>query len=117
VFAVSWLLFWVLVGLHLLGPRPWWRWPAIAAAVVWLACGFSVSTDTLLAGDRIEGVVLADDVVVRKGNGEGFEPQFEEALHQGVEFRLVEERPGWLHIELANGMTGWIRSGQAGLVS
>ncbi|MHC5006568.1 MAG: SH3 domain-containing protein [Planctomycetota bacterium] len=116
VFTIAWLLFWTLLAIHLVVPRHWWRWPAIALAVIWLASGISVSTDVLLGGDQLEGVVLADEVVVRKGNGVGFEPQFEEPLYQGVEFRLLEQRPGWLHIELANDKTGWIRSDQAGLL-
>jgi tetratricopeptide (TPR) repeat protein len=116
VFTTAWVLFWVLLALHTLVPRPWWRWPAAALAVIWLAGGISVSADLLFAADRLEGVVLADEVVVRKGNGEGFEPQFEEPLYEGVEFRVLEQRPGWLHIELANDKSGWIRAHQAGLL-
>ncbi|MHC4768727.1 MAG: tetratricopeptide repeat protein [Planctomycetota bacterium] len=116
VFTTAWVLFWALLAIHLVVPRPWWRWPAVALAVVWLASGISVSADVLIGGDQLEGVVLAEEVIVRKGNGEGFEPQFEEPLYQGVEFQLLEQRPGWLHIELANDKTGWIRSDQAGLL-
>ncbi|MHC4902988.1 MAG: tetratricopeptide repeat protein [Planctomycetota bacterium] len=116
VFTTAWVLFWTLLAIHVVVPRPWWRWPAIALAVVWLAGGISVSADVFFGGDRLEGVILANEVVVRKGNGEGFEPQFEEPLYQGVEFRLLEQRPGWLYIELANDKTGWIRADQAGLL-
>jgi hypothetical protein len=59
---------------------------------------------------RPVGVTVADQVVVRKGNGDGFSPAFAEPLSQGVEFRVLEERPGWLHIRLSNGKTGWIKS-------
>jgi len=62
---------------------------------------------------RPVGVTVADQVVVRKGNGEGFDPAFTEPLSQGVEFRVLEERPGWIHIRLPNGKSGWIRSLQA----
>jgi hypothetical protein len=117
VFLAAWLAFWVVLGVHLFTPRPWWRWLAAGAVVIWLASGASVAADVMPGADRLEGVVLVDDVVVRKGNGEGFDPQFEEALHQGVEFRVLEQRPPWLHIELANDKTGWIRTDQAGLIS
>jgi SH3-like domain-containing protein len=49
-------------------------------------------------------------VVVRKGNGEGYDPQFEQPLHDGIEFRVIEQRGGWLRIELADGNQGWVRS-------
>ncbi len=116
VFVTAYTLCWVLLTLNLLSSRAWWRWPAVAAAVVWIALGVSVATDTFGAGDPREGVVLVDDVVVRKGNSEGFEPQFQQALHQGVEFRVIEQRPGWLSIELPDGKTGWIRAADAGLI-
>jgi hypothetical protein len=116
VFAVAWLAFWIVLGVHLFRPRPWWRWLAPLLAVAWLACGTSVAVDALAAGGRLDGVVLVDDVTVRMGNGDGFEPRFEERLHQGVEFRVLERRAGWLRIELPNDMTGWIRADQAGLL-
>ena len=117
-FLANWLINWfVLTPVETFHPAvTLWPMGYIVLAVVWLASGISVTADELLGQDQLEGVVLADDVVVRKGNSEGFEPQFEEALYQGVEFRLLEQRPGWLHIELANGKTGWIRADQAGLL-
>jgi len=114
VFAVTWIGLWGVMTVNLLVPHVAWRWLAGGLAVLSLACGVSLAFD-LLAPPR-EGVIVADEVTVRKGNGEGFDPLFAEPLHQGVEFRLVEQRPDWLHIELANGARGWIREGQAGMV-
>ncbi len=88
----------------------------MAAAVGWIAVGVSVAAQLIGEHRTPEGVVVVDDVVVRKGNSEGFEPQFAESLHQGVEFRVVEERPGWLHIRLSNDKSGWIRTEQAELI-
>ena len=115
VFLAAYVLCWILLTVNLLTPRPWFRWPAIVAAVVWIACGGSVGADLLGAGQSRQGVVLTDDVVIRKGNSEGFERQFREPLHQGVEFRVLERRTGWLSIELADGKTGWIRADEAGV--
>ena len=115
VFLAAYALCWILLTGNLVAPRPWFRWPALLAAVVWIGCGVSVTADLVGAVQNREGVVLTDNVVIRKGNSEGFEPQFQEPLHQGVEFRVLEQRTGWLSIELADGKTGWIRADEAGV--
>lgn len=115
VFLAAYALCWILLTINLVAPRPWYRWPAVVGAVVWIGCGLSVGADLLGADKHREGVVLTDDVVVRKGNSEGFEPQFQEPLHQGVEFRVLEQRTGWLSVELPDGKTGWIRADEAGV--
>ena len=61
------------------------------------------------------GVIVAEEAVVRKGNGEGYALQLPQPLHRGMEFD-AEERGAWLHIQLVNGTTGWIRREHAGLV-
>jgi hypothetical protein len=54
------------------------------------------------------GVILARDVIARTGNGESYQPKFEEKLQPGVEFRLVESRGDWLRIRLPDDQQGWI---------
>lgn len=54
------------------------------------------------------GVVVVSEVEARKGNAESFAPAFSTALEEGVEFTLLEERGGWLHIRLRTGPEGWI---------
>ena len=71
----------------------------------------------MLRGERGgAGVLVVEEAVVRKGNGEGFEPQFEQPLHEGVEFRVLDARGDWLQIELPDEKTGWIRADQASLI-
>jgi hypothetical protein len=56
-------------------------------------------------------------VVVRKGNAQSYSPQFEEPVNQGLEFRVLEAHPNWLHIELFNGQSGWIPRSDAEIIS
>jgi hypothetical protein len=117
VFTAAWLGFWGALAAAVLVPASWWRWAAVLLAPLWIACGASVAADWLAPPGASAGVIVADQVVVRMGNGEGYEPRFAEPLHQGVEFTLREERGGWRHVELADGSSGWIRSDQSELVA
>lgn len=111
----AWVAFWGALGLHLFAPRRLWPWLAGSLTLIWLAAAASLLADAD-GPDHSEGIVLVDDVIVRKGNSEGFEPQFAEPLHQGVEFIVLEHRADWIRIELPDGKTGWIRADQAGLI-
>lgn len=111
-FAIANACFWLVLLACLTQSTAFWRWSVAGFAVVWLATGLSVSADLIGWGDSAEIVLLSDDVVVRKGNGSGFHPKFEQPLHAGVECRVLEARGNWLHVRLANGEEGWI-DGQA----
>ncbi|MCD6394824.1 MAG: hypothetical protein J7M40_15135 [Planctomycetes bacterium] len=54
------------------------------------------------------GVILADSVEARQGDGPGYPLSFKGPLHAGTEFDLLEQRPGWWHVRLANGTDAWI---------
>jgi hypothetical protein len=53
-------------------------------------------------------VVLAEDVLLRKGNSEGYPARLEPKLPRGVEARKLTERGGWLQVRLAGGAVGWV---------
>jgi len=120
----AWAALWLLVLVRILRPRAFdgegaglaFRMGAGALAAVAVIVGATVAADLLLDRMRPRGVIVENGVVVRKGNGDGFEPQFQESLGEGVEFRVLDRRPGWIHIELPNGRGGWIRDGDAELV-
>ena len=65
---------------------------------------------------RPAGVIVVEEVVVRKGNGESYTPQLPQPLHAGTEFVVLEARGSWLAIQLDNGTNGWIRRDSAALL-
>jgi len=112
---LSYSVFWVgLIAWTFRRRGAWWYLLAPCLAL-WLATGASALIE-LYQPARPAGVILADNVTVHKGNGEGFEPQFQEKLHEGVEFAVIEHRGDWLNIELGDGKTGWIRLSDAELI-
>ncbi|MCW5979436.1 MAG: hypothetical protein KIT09_15270 [Bryobacteraceae bacterium] len=116
--ARAWLLalfsgaFWAGAAVRLRRSE-WMPRTALAAAGA-LAVLFLVSLAAEAAGDRRPaGVILAAEVTARKGDGESYEPSFQEPLHAGAEFELLETRSGWRHIELPDGRQCWIPAGAA----
>jgi uncharacterized protein YgiM (DUF1202 family) len=116
----AWVALGALAALRLLarrtptpGVRTAWNWALGSLGAVAVLFGGSVIADAARTRTADEAVLVADAVTLRKGNGEGYDPAFAETLGHGVECRLLEERPGWLRIELPDGRSGWIRSDQA----
>jgi hypothetical protein len=112
----SWLALWATVAAGILTGwrrRIPWRSALVTAAIAGALPAATVGIDLLRTSLDRPGVVIADDVVLRKGNGDGFAPAVAESLPSGAEFTMLEERPGWLRIRLPDGQSGWIRHGDA----
>ncbi len=108
IFAAAFAVVWTLASLILLVRWPVLRTLLVVASVV---CGLflvSIIVETVQAARNPEGVVTAREVIARKGDADTYQPSFTEPLHAGTEFTTLEERPGWIHIELGNGSRGWI---------
>jgi tetratricopeptide (TPR) repeat protein len=118
----AWLLavfsgsLWLSAGMYLLRRRPWLRYMVVSCAVLSLSLACSLAVDAYEQANVRSGVVLQPEVMGRKGDSTTFEPTFKEPLHMGVEFNLVEERKGWLHIELADGRRCWIPESAAEMI-
>lgn len=76
----------------------------------------SVIVESSSKSGRVCGVVTAKEIVARQGDGQNYPPSFKEPLHEGTEFDLLENRPGWLHIKLSDDSDGWIPDGSTDLI-
>jgi len=109
----------LLWGLLIVGVFLRWhplRWAARAAIVLTVALGLSCAVENYTRGRSLEGVVTAEEVVLRKGNGISYEPKYSAPLHSGAEFSIVEQRGSWYHIRLSNGKSGWIQASAAEVI-
>lgn len=88
----------------------------VACAALTLLLGGSVLTDTIVQARDRAGVLLQDEVVARKGNGENYGPSFQEPLHAGTEFNLIESRGDWYYARLFDGRQCWVPAQAAELV-
>lgn len=115
IFAVVWVAVWAVLVVMIYRRAAAWKWTAGALVLIAVASGVSVGWDVIGTGTDV-GVITSDDAIARKGNGEGFDPAFRESLPEGTEFTVLEQRPGWLRIELPDGKTGWVSGSDAALV-
>jgi tetratricopeptide (TPR) repeat protein len=94
----------------------WLRYAIIGSALLSLLLAGSLGIEAYEESNVRSGVILEQEVIGRKGDSTTFEPTFKEPLHTGAEFKLVEERKGWLYIELADGRRCWIPESAAGII-
>jgi len=113
---ILWFTFWALISVRIFRVIPGFKTSAIVTGLSALALCISVSAD--IADQRqSHGVLTAQEVIVRKGNGTNYEAMFQEPLHEGIEFEIVGNRRDWLHIRLPNGSEGWIEKKDAQIVT
>lgn len=79
----------------------------ISAGLALLFFG-SLSEDEIRLHSLRDGVVVAQEVEIRKGDGTAYQRSYLDPLHAGAEFRLLEDRAGWYRILLPDGRRGWI---------
>jgi tetratricopeptide (TPR) repeat protein len=116
LFAVVFSLLWLFACLYLWQEKSWLRYAMICCGMLSVLFGGSLAVEAYEQSSVRSGVILATEVVGRKGDSTSFEPTFKDPLHMGVEFNLVEERKGWLLIELADGRRSWIPESAAGII-
>jgi tetratricopeptide (TPR) repeat protein len=108
LFVVSFLLVWVGAALRLFVRRRFLSWCIGASAAMAILFFASLLADTISFRQNRPGVILHPEVIARKGDSETYEPSFKEPLHAGTEFMLVENRGGWLQVELADARRCWL---------
>ena len=111
-----WIACWTLVTTRFFRLIPGFKTGFITLGIAALALGVSVGTD-LADQHKRHGVLTAKEVIVRKGSTLQDAPLFLEPIYEGVEFDILGNRKGWLHIKLPNGKEGWIEKGSAQIVS
>jgi hypothetical protein len=115
--CVSFALLCLVVTLMVwLGRGPATSTSAIVLGVLLLCLVASVAIETIGRAHTVNGVITAEQIVARQGDGPNYSPSFKDPLHAGTEFQLVEQRPGWFHIALSDGSDAWIPDEAADLV-
>lgn len=116
IFTIAFLILWGCAAARLFFPRPFLKWVIGVSAALSVFFLASILVEHSNLRKHRPGVILAQEVIARKGDSETYQPSFKEPLHAGTEFTLVEDRGEWLHLELIDSRRCWIPSKAAGLV-
>jgi tetratricopeptide (TPR) repeat protein len=116
IFIVCFALLWFGASIRLFSKKTIKRWYLAGTGIVAFLFLTSLLYEITIERKNKAGVILAEEVLGRKGDSEAYQPSFKEPLHAGTEFSLVEERERWVHIELNDGRRCWIPSKTAGLM-
>lgn len=93
-----------------------WTVTAAICGILTICFLASAAVESKTQVDKVCGVIIAKEVVARQGDGQNYPLSFKEPLHEGTEFNLLENRPGWFHIKLSDGSDGWIPEASADLI-
>lgn len=108
--------FWLLLSFRIFQKRGGMVVAICMLGLLWMSAGASVIVESWQAQNALDGVTIQNDITVRKSNGEASSAAFREMLHEGVEFTILEERPGWYRIRLSDGNSGWVRQSQVAVI-
>jgi tetratricopeptide (TPR) repeat protein len=89
---------------------------AIIAVILTVCFLGSVILESKARSGQVCGVITAESVAARQGDGQNYPASFKDPLHAGTEFDLLESRPGWFHIILLDDSEGWIPDMAAELI-
>jgi tetratricopeptide (TPR) repeat protein len=108
------LLFWIALLMRLRYRNRAWHVTTLAVALPLLLLAALWGFRTV--NDVQAGVVVVDSAYARKGPSYAYGKAFNEALHDGLEFVLIEQRDGWSWVELQDMRTCWLPSEQVQLI-
>jgi len=90
------------------GSKIYFRRAAITGIVFSSLFILSAAYDWYRFDHQQQGVVVAPEVIVRKGYSKESKPAFTKPLAEGTEFQVRQTRNDWLLIELPDAQKGWI---------
>jgi len=119
----GYVMFWLLlmVARQFSLRATWLTWMKWTIAAFTIAVWTSVAVERFHRMHTTEGVLTTNNVVLRKGYGENYDPQLDRPLSEGVEVLIRETREDvegkeWFYVELSDGKGGWLRADQCSII-
>jgi tetratricopeptide (TPR) repeat protein len=107
-------VFFLLAGIRIYFKTDTVKWILLLVSIIYLILGASGFARIYQEHYGREGVITAEEVPVRSGNGVNNVILFK--LHEGTEFLIDDMKGDWLKIKLSDGKKGWIQNTGAGII-
>ena len=113
--SLSILCLWLVLRMWII------KWPAVIPVcsvmlLVLMGMVVSVAVEQHGLSTHRSGVIVTESVIARQGDSDNYPESFTDPLHTGIEFDVIEQRPGWLHINLSSDQDTWIPADAAELL-
>lgn len=108
VFIVFYISGWIFACCWLFKRTRKLKWAALICLACSIGIGTSVALDYYHKQNTVEGVIIADEVIARKGGSPVYKASFSAPLHSGTELKLIGQRNSWYYIQLTDGKKTWI---------
>ncbi len=99
---------WILLAVWLLRRTRVVLGLGLAAVILGWTAGLSILCEHFDTASAPSAVVVARDVPLRLGRGEGSDLALKQPLGPGLELRILQQRGDWVEVRLANDQTGWL---------
>lgn len=107
-FLTAWAAFWGILALRLANIRYRWKSAATVTLLIAAITGGSYAMRVWAHTRDNTAVLVNNNLVLRKGDGEEFPVERELNERAGEVVQVLDHRGTWTHIRLDNGTTGWI---------
>lgn len=116
VAALAFLIAALTLALSLRWPNVLVRGLAVVTGLIWASLLASVLIDTQ-TDTQPHAVVIVPETLARASDSINAPAQFAAPLPEGTELRIIEQRPGWTRIQLANNREAWVQRSALAVVS
>ncbi len=111
-----WSALWLALAVSFYRNHRVCRKVATVAALGCVLCVSSLGLQTLDQPSFDRGVVVAEEVPLREGNGEGFAVISGRTLPEGSRFEVMEKRGNWIQVRTFDGIVGWLSADTSELI-
>jgi len=115
IVATGWALVWMALIGRLYAAKFPLRSMTAVGLILSLLAGASIGYAWLQTPRGERGIVVTQ-TVLRQGNSQAFDAEYETPLREGDAVRVLDRRGDWLHVRTGNGHIGWMPAASAELI-